>query len=248
MREVLNNKFLMMAAVTNQLKKNSSSSLNYDSWEIIQDVARSVSEFVASSNLDRRVIAAGAEPRINLWDIFSPNVDGWKDHMQLAMGVYAEMIIDMLNPSDVLIAEADAYFNVSALLADKGANITFVNNEALYYYESFLRDAPSHTPSYPYSTVDASDILDENFTGTYDMVIVPTYFIVNDDELLNGYIDRLNPGGVLYVAYANESGRLYTDDFYVEPIVDIFETILERDDITTYHMPNGIGYQICIKK
>jgi hypothetical protein len=248
MREVLNNKFLMMAAVTNQLKKNSSSSLDYDPWEVIQDVARSVSEFVASSNIDRRVIATGAEPRINLWDIFSPNVDGWKDHMELAMGIYAEMVIDMLNPSEVLICEADAYFKVSALLADRGANITFINNEALYYYESFVRDASSHTPTYPYSTVDSSDILDQSFSGTYDMVIVPTYFIVNDDELLNAYIDRLNPGGVLYVAYANESGRLYTDDFYVEPIVEIFETILGRNDITTYHMPNGIGYQICIKK
>lgn len=238
----------MIAAVTNQLKNNSSSSLGYDSWEVVGDVSRSVSEFISSANLDRRVIATGAEPRINLWDILSADVNGWKDHMQLAMGTYAEMLIDIMNPSDVLIAEADAYFNVSALLASKGANLTFVNNEALYYFENFVRDAASYTPSYSYNTVDASDIVGVDFAATYDMIIVPTYFVINDDELLNRYIDRLNPGGVLYIAYANESGRLYTEDFYVEPIVNMFETILDRNDLSTYHMPNGIGYQISIKK
>ena len=247
MREVLNNKFLMIAAVSNQLKKTATESFDYDSWEVMQDVSRAVSEFHKLSNLDKRVIAVGSEPRINLWDIARPNLGGWKDHIQLGFGVYAQMVAEMLKPSEVFIAEPDAYFDLSALAASTGASITYLNNESLYIYENFVRDQRSYTPQYSYSTIDYSDLLDQNFSASYDLIVAPMWYVVNDLEILDAFIDRLNVGGAFYLAYSNESNRLYTEDFHVEPIVDVFERLLEREDITTYHLPNGIGYQISIK-
>jgi hypothetical protein len=247
MREILNNKFMMVAAITNEITTSYGNRLNYDYDEVIFDASNSINQYISESNLDRRVVAVGAEPRIHIWDLLSSNIDGWKDHMYLASGPYAQMLAQIKSPASSLIFEPDRQFELVATLSVLGSSITFVNSECLLMFESFIRDQTSYPFSFDYTTIDMQDLESPSDEIHFDFIAVSMVDLVNDFDIINQCVDLLNPGGIIYVAYANESGRLYSEDYYVEPVTEVYERILSLDGVSTYHMSNSIGFQIIIK-
>lgn len=247
MREILNNKFMMVAAITNEITRSYGSRLQYDYNEAVIDISKSISGYIAEANLDRRIIAVGAEPRIHVWDLFASNMDGWKDHMYLASGPYAQMIAQINSPSSSLIFDPDRHFELVATLNDLGSEINFVNNECLLMFERFVRDQPSYPFSFNYNTLDMQDVDSPPEGLGFDFICITMVDLVNDYSTIENCVNLLNSGGVMYVAYANESGRLYSEDYYVEPVTEVYERLLAMDNISTYHMSNSIGFQIVIK-
>lgn len=247
MREILNNKFMMVAAITNELSKPSGGKLNYSYDEVVFDVSNSVSSYINNANLDRRVIAVGAEPRIHIWDLLSSNIDGWKDHTYIASGIYAQMLAKIKEPSSSLIFEPDRHFELVAVLNELGSSISFINNECLFMFESFVRDAASYPFSFDYTTIDMDDLESPPEGLGFDFISVSMLDLINDFDIIDQCAQILNPGGIIYITYANESGRLYSQDYYVEPLVNVYEKIFNLEGITTYHMSNSVGFQILIK-
>jgi hypothetical protein len=247
MREVINDRFLMMSLITNELSLGIDKELEYDYWEVLNDTALKVSNFYDEINLDRRTIAVGAEPRIHIWDIMSGGQNGWNDHIYIATGLYSLMLIQLLEPKKALIFHADTAYNVSAVLSHIECDITFANNIELLFFEKFIKNSKSYPFKFDYKVVNMQEILLGKHDVKYDFISLQFNEFTLDDEMIDTVIDALNPGGVLWTTMANESGRLYSDDFYVEPIVDIYEKILSRTDITTYHIPSSVGFQVVVK-
>lgn len=247
MHEIVNNKFLIMSLITNELSRTPGNLLEYSYDEVVYDIANGVSQFLNSSNIDRRIIASGAEPRIHMWDILSSNLAGWKDHTYIATGAYAQMLTQIKRPTSSLIVEPDRQFELVAHLNNIGSDLTFVNNECLFFFESFVRDLPSYPFSFDYTTIDQEDLTDQSIDLQFDFINLPIVEAISDNSLIEKYMSRLSSGGIMYMPYANESGRLYSEDFYVEPLTAVYETLLERNDIITFHIPSNIGFQIAIK-
>lgn len=246
MYNLVENRFLLISTVTKELTMNASSSLDYDYWEVMSDASKAISNYYDSINLDRRVMAVGSEVRIHVWDIMSGNLDGWKEHIFVSSGVYAQMIFDMTPPTKALIFEPDRQYDMVAYLASIGCELTFVNNECLFLFENFVRDLPSYPFSFSYNTIDRNDIPDASME--FNFVNVPINELVIDELMMDDIISSMSTGGVLYVPHANQSGRMYSEDYYIEPVTRVYEDILLRNDITSYHIPSAIGFQISIKK
>jgi len=246
MHSIVDNRFLVTSTVTREVSNYAGRSLEYDWDEVVGDISRAVGEYNNSINLDRRVVAVGVVNKIHLWDIVGSNQEGWKDHIFLSVGFYCQMVMDMIKPTNALIVEPDTHFELLALLANSGCNLTFVNNESLFIFENFVRDLPSYPFSFPYRTVDMQDL--SSLTGEFDFVSAPVYDFVVDNNFMEDIVSSVASGGVILGEYGNESGRLYTEDYYMEPVVDVYEQLLDRDDVTSYHLSHGIGYQVIIKK
>lgn len=246
MYNLVENRFLVTSAVTKEVSSYASRELEYDYWEVMQDACKAITGYYNEINLDRRVLAVGSEVRIHVWDIMSGNIDGWKEHIFVASGMYGQMIADMTLPSRALIIEPDRQYDLVALLASRGCELFFLNNECLFLFENFIRDLPSYPFSFSYKTIDRHEIPDPSLS--FDFVNAPLSDLILEDTLLDDLINSMNSGAVMYTPYANESGRMYSEDYHIEPATNVYEEILSRNDINSYHMPGGIGYQISIKK
>jgi hypothetical protein len=247
MKDLVNNKFLMMSLITKEASNPYDKNLNYDYNEVMVDAADAVRNYLNEKNIDRRVIAVGADPRLHMWDIMSANQNGWKDHIYVATGMYAQMLVEISKPSTALIFQPDGHYNLSATLSENGCELYFPNTDGLVLFERCVRDLGSYPFNYPYKVIDMDDIFVNENELSFDFIAVPIHDLMLDELFLDKLVDMLNDGGIMYILFANESGRLYTDDYYVEPITDIFEKILSKYNLSTYHIPSSIGFQIVVK-
>lgn len=246
MYNLVENRFLVTSAVTKEISSYASKDLEYDYWEVMQDASRAISSYYDSINMDRRVIAVGSEVKIHVWDIIAGNIDGWREHIFVASGMYGQMIADLTSPQHALIIEPDSQYDLVALLASRGCQLTFMNNESLFLFENFIRDLPSYPFSFSYNTIDRAELAVGDLS--FDFINAPLVDLILEESLLNDSLSSLQSGGVIYTPYANQSGRMYSEDYHIEPATRVYEDILSRNDITSYHLPGGIGYQISIKK
>jgi len=247
MDEVLNNKTLITNIITKESSSYSCLELDYDYWEVMVDAANLISSYWTSINTDKRSIAVGADFYIHVWDLYVGDITGWREQSYISGGIYAQMLCDILQPNNVLISSPDRHFDLVALLSQRGCNLTFLNNECLYNFENFVRDLQSYPFDIQYSAIDYQDILDST-TEQYDFMHLQSSDAIIDLNLVDAYINSLNSGGVIYMPHANENGRLYGEDYFIEPIVPVFDKFLDNPNMYSYHIPNTIGFQVAIKK
>jgi len=247
MDKVLGSRFLIANAITADISKNGSQELDYPFYEVYDDVVRDVTNFWQEQNLDRRAIAVGSDYYMHVWDILAGKPAGWREMVYFGLGVYSEMLVDIKQPATALIASPDRKFNFVAYCASKGIEMTFLNNDCLYNFENFVLNHPEFNFDINYTVLDMQEFEEMN-TPQFDYCEFITMDVGTSPELIDTYINVTNPGGVLYMANANEMMRMYSPDYYIEPIYDFYEYIEDRTDITSYHIPHQVGFHIMIKK
>lgn len=247
MLEVISNKVLLTNIITKNSSRYSCSELDYDYWEVMVDAAKLISEYWTSQNVDKRVIAVGADFYIHVWDLYVGDLTGWKEQSYISGGMYAQMVVDILKPQKALISSPDRHFDLIALLASRGCSLTFLNNECLFNFENFIRDLPSYPFTIEYDTIDYQDLL-SNTAPEYDFMHMQSSDAIVDPDLIDAYDVSLNSGGVIYVPFVNEDTRLYSADYHVEPVVSVLDAFLSKENMYSYHIPNTIGFQIVVKK
>lgn len=247
MSEAFKNKTVLMDMITKEVSKNGSLGLDYDFEEVMTDAADAITNYKTSINIDKRVIAVGADLYIHLWEPWSALLDGWKERMFISgSGLYAMMLIDVGNPSTALISTPDRHFDLVAYCANQGIDLCFLNNDSLFNFENFIRDLPSYPFTFNYSVIDYQDFINDNTIGFDFIQMFSSDFNINYD-LIDPFIARMNSGGFAYITAANEEGRLYTEDYFIEPIANVIEAINAKPEINSYHIPNAHGFQIIVK-
>ena len=117
-------------------------------------------------------------------------------------------------------------------------------------HESHLVHLVLNTPEYPfninYSVYEYSDIHNQN-SPIFDFVTVPGSCLTLDDDLLHSLVDCLLPGGIIHIHNTNSNSRIYGEEYEMQPTYPIFSIIDDFPQLTSYHIPYGIGHNILIK-
>lgn len=246
-KQVISNKNIYTSSIAKEASKCSSSELAYDYTEVLDDASAAIKNHYSSSNLDKRFISVATDTYVHAWDIASATVAGWRDYTYISMGMFAEMIVDIVRPKKALISSPDRHYNLVALLNSRNCELTFLNNECLFNFENFIRDLKSYPFEINYSTIDY-DQISELDSGTYNFIEVLSTDLIINNSLSNEYIDLLESNGVIYLPNVNENERFYSQFYYTEPIVPVLDAFLENDNVFSYNIPCNVGFQIVIKK
>lgn len=244
MDDLLGNKFLTVNAFTTRLSRFAGHDDDIYN-EIREDVCRLVTDFLQSINVDRRALAIGSEYSLTQWEIYSGNQVGWTDMTYLFSTGLTTMMIDAKKPQRAFVSTPDDGFEFVALLASMGASVSFLNNEWLLFFERFVLPH-AEFPDVSYATYDFNELM--NLTEPcFDFVSLSATHAVSNNEILDKLIDLMEPGAVMTLSMTNEIMKLYTPEYMIQPVYDVYEILENRDDITYYHMPHGPGYQYVIK-
>jgi hypothetical protein len=246
MSEAFKNKTVLMDIITKEVSKNSSSGLNYDYEEVIADASSAIANYKSSISVDKRVVAVGADLYIHLWEPWSALLDGWKERMFISAGLYAQMVLDIGKPTSTLFTTPDRHFDTVALCAERGMEIYFLNNDSLFNFENFIRDLPSYPFNFNYNVIEFSDFI-EDTSLSFDFIQMFSSDFVLDNDLIDAFVDRISSGGFGYISATNEETRLYSEDYFIEPISHILDALNAKDEVSTYHIPNAHGCQVIVK-
>lgn len=247
MDKILGNKFLIANALTYEFSKVSSDALDYDYFSFHDDICRSVELDWQARHLDRRSVAVGADYYLHIWDLLAGKVSGWKEMVYISSGIYSQMVVDLIKPSNCLFSAPDRKFNQVADLNRQGCALTFLNNDCLQTWENHVLTHPDYPFSGDYTVVEVSEV-EEMSTPQFDFVDLQSPELTLNPDLIGSVIDSTVSGGAIYISAMNEMMRIYDADYYIEPLYDLYEALDERTDITSYHIPHAIGFQILIKK
>ena len=247
MDKILGNRFLIANALTYEFSKNSSQALDYDFFSFHDDIVHAVSADWVSKNLDRRSIAAGTDPYLHMWDILGGKVSGWKEMIYISTGMYAQMVGDLIKPTSALIATPDRTFDFVSDLNRKGCALTFLNNDCLQAFEAHVLTHPEYRFTGDYTVIEVEE-LEAMTEPQFDLVYMPSPDLTLNPILVDKVVDITNSGGAIFISFANENMRMYSPDYYLEPLYDMYEALDARTDITSYHIPHAIGFQILVKQ
>jgi len=243
MDKILGNKFLIANALTYEFSKNSSQALDYNFFTVHDDIVRSINADWTSRNLDRRSVAVGSDYYLHVWDLLAGKVAGWKEMVYICLGLYSQMLTDLIQPTTALIAVPDRSFDLVLDLNRKGVALTFLNNDCLQAFESHVLTHPDYNFTGDYTVIEVEE-LEAMSEPQFDFVCMPSPDLTINADLIDKTIDVTNSGGAIIIAAANEMMRLYSPDYYIEPLFDLYEALDDRTDITSYHIPHAIGFQI----
>lgn len=246
-KQVISNKNIYTSSIAKEASKCSSSELAYDYTEVLDDASAAIKNHYSSSNLDKRFISVATDTYVHAWDIASATVAGWRDYTYISMGMFAEMIVDIVRPKKALISSPDRHYNLVALLNSRNCELTFLNNECLFNFENFIRDLESYPFEINYSTIDYDQISELDY-GTYNFIEVLSTDLIINNSLSSQYVDLLESNGAIYLPNVNENERFYSQFYYTEPIVPVLDSFLENDNVFSYNIPCNVGFQIVIKK
>jgi hypothetical protein len=181
---------------------------------------------------------------MHIWNA-SGGRPGWSDMTYMFTNGYATMAADMKKPQRAFITTPDVQFEMVAMLHNAGCNLSFLNNDWLYQFEDFVLTQPEY-PDVHYTTYDFDELMDLQ-EPCFDFIALSATHAVTCNDLLHKSLDLLEPNGLLCLSTVNEIMRLYSEEYHIQPIYDIYEILESRDDITYYHMPHGPGYQYVVK-
>lgn len=247
MDKILGNKFLIANALTYEFSKNSSQALDYDYFTVHDDICRSVQLDWQSRHLDRRAVAVGADYYLHIWDLLAGKVAGWREMVYIVQGLYSQMLADLIQPTTALIAIPDRSFDLVLDLNRKGVALTFLNNDCLRTFEEHILTHPDYHFTGDYTVIEVEE-LEAMTEPQFDLVCVPSPDLIINADLIGSTIDATNSGGVIMIGACNEGMRLYSPDYYIEPVYDMYEALETRTDITSYHIPHATGFHIVVKQ
>ena len=203
-----------------------------------------------SLNLNLSIAARGGVEGLWYVDFSVTPKSGWSDIVWSGQLPVA-MIISMNAPKKILSFNAD---NSPAAFIQKlkfpETEITYVNNQSLWNFEQFIRDESMEVDGKrfcdtEYSAVDRSEI-GQGEARDFDMILMEFFETNADSETLPKCIEALAPGGILLLSVANNSGKLYRDDFWFHPHNEAHE-ILKSSDGLVFHDSGLHGHTVFVK-
>ena len=245
MSNAFDEKMLFSCAIAGDISKSSTDRLGHDWWSMYVDTAKTVGNYWTQANLDRRAVAVGSMLETHYWDFMS-DVPGFKEFLLLHSSIYPQMFVDIKAPQRALIFPPARYGDLVLLLQSKGTELYFLNNDLLREFESSLLNHPDYNFSSDYNVIDLDEF--EAITDlTFDFVVYDIADIRINNSLFTWTLDRLATGGIGYFANCNEMTRMYSDNYHLLPIYDLFELLEERADVSYYHIPWAAGIQVITK-
>lgn len=246
MDKILGNKFLLASLISSELTRDLSDGLEYNYDSAYSDINSSIKEYYNSMTLDRRAIAVGTDGHMLSHELFNNPQIGWKQSLYLCTDYFSLMMANIKKPKNALINGPDKHFNLVATLASMGCKLTFLNNKFLNNFELFVLNNSEYPFDIEYEVIEQEDIYD--YSGPkFDFMALAGVYLVLDDELINSHIDALEVGGVIHIIDTNDNSEIYGEDYAHRPSYKLFEVIDDYPNITTYHIPFGIGHNFIIK-
>ncbi len=246
MDKILGNKFLLASLISSELTRDLSDGLEYNYDSAYDDINTSIKEYYNSMTLDRRAIAIGTDGHMLSHELFNSPQIGWKQSLYLCTDYFALLMANVKKPKNALINGPDKHFNLVAALASMGCELTFLNNKFLNNFELFVLNNPEYPFDIEYNVIEQEDIY-EYTDAKFDFMALAGVYLVLDDELINSHIDALEVGGVMHIIDTNDNSEIYGENYAHSPSYKLFEVIDDYPNITTYHVPFGIGHNFIIK-
>ena len=246
MDKILGNKFLLASLISSELTRDLSDNLEYNYDSAYDDINTSIKEYYNSMTLDRRAIAIGTDGHMLSHELFNNPQIGWKQSLYLCTDYFSLMMANVKKPKNALINGPDKNFTLVAALATMGCKLTFLNNKYLNNFELFVLNNPEYPFDIEYEVIEQEDI--HGYSGLkFDFMTLGAGVLLFDDELINSHIDALEVGGVIHLINTNDNSEIYGENYAHCPSYRLFEVIDDYPNITTYHVPFGIGHNFIIK-
>lgn len=252
MAKIYNDSFLLKNYIIQTTSKYIKDEIEYDQQEVQKDCFQDILNLKNSLTLDKRAIAIGSNTFCNREEMFFlAEEGGWSHVYWVGLNHYCQLIINLLKPKSSLIGMPDSCFDLSAILAARGSEITFLNSFSLELFERYIYNHPEYMRvRYDYSSIDSQDIVNiENLNGKkFDFIYIPYVWLLFDPSLIHNFINILEDDGAIVVVATNDMMRMYKTDFHANHIYDILKYINDIDGIYNYHIPDAQGLNIITKK
>jgi methionine synthase II (cobalamin-independent) len=203
-----------------------------------------------SVGLNMSVAARGSTEGLWYVDWLRDPISPWAD--LVACGVVpVEYVYSLKKPNKCLIFGVDGTLATFLYKKDNpDAHICFPNTQPLWNFEQFIRDFEIDAEGENYMDIDYSVVeLEEIGTGDavgFDFIQMRIEDVETDLEILQNCVNALNSGGVLLVLAANNSGKLYRDDFFFHPNNRMHQ-VLKSNNGYTYHSSENYGHTTFVK-
>ncbi len=252
----MDNKWLRTAMVTHLLGNTPMQRIlgRESSWSEITDEVFDAAEKAVnwrnSLNLSMSIASRGTSEGVWYMDLIVNPQTGWREIMTNIHNS-VELFMVVKKPNKVLIFSPDLWSShLIELNKRENIEINFVNNQALYNFETFLRDDSMMVGGKSLRDVDYGAITHEEMgTGDatgFDLIQVMGWDVAYDLPLLQKCIDSLASDGVLLINSTNNSGKLYRDDYQFHPLNEMHE-VLKSSNGSTFHSSDSYGYTVFIK-
>jgi hypothetical protein len=245
-------------AVTDQFKKDLAAvnlskvvheALDFHQNARRQDFSSQTKTLLDGFNPDRRAIAIGIDPYLELWDSFDNPHPEWAA-WTWSHGLLRRLLLSTATWSTALWAYTDPSYAVLDYLVDGTKDVTYVNNLEFAVFERFVKnDAVTSAQGLSYSVIDSQDILDGSHSGEYDFIEATIGSLMSPTmKYVDGYLDALAPGGTMMLTNTSGYRKVYIERFYsLHHYVRLQKHIQATSGIQVYHIPIDLGYTIIRK-
>ena len=246
----MDNSIIRVAHVSNWLSYTFGETPEFTRWrDQYSDIATAIVAERDSFNIDKRLIATGANEEIFLQDLLVNAQDEWWQVLQTSSHGL-EIILLTRKPKKILTfcgGQKLAIF-VSLLFPENSdAHLTFINNTALAEFEQHIHGKYEVYKLNDYSSIELGDLEDGlEEQDKFDLISVMAYDLSGDPDIVRNCVNALAPGGVLHIGVSNHATRIYRNSYHSHPYAE-FHKILTDSDGYTYHVSALYGYTVFIK-
>jgi hypothetical protein len=251
----MDNKQLRTAMVTASISKYMATTiLGEDGVRIAAterfESAKNIQNWRATLNLDLSIAARGATEGLWYIDQLVTPESPWADMMVVAQGPI-ELMMCTKTPNKILAFNPDqAPTPIFQKIRFPSTEVCFVNNQALWNFEHFVRDQSMEIDGKPYADIDYS-VVDKSEIGQgeavdFDLITMQAFECNSNGQLLIDCIEALAANGVLLINFNNNSGKLYRDDFWFHPHNEMHQ-ILKSYDGFVFHDSAQYGFTVFVK-
>ena len=214
-----------------------------------QDSTSQTKALLDTFNFDRRAIAIGIDPYLELWDSYDNPHPEWAAWLW-SHGLMRRMMLSTATWSTMLSAYCDPSQALLDHLADPAKTVTYVNNLDFAVFERFIKnDAEISAQDLSYSVIDGQDVLDGSHSGEYDFIECSIGNLLSPTmAFVDGYLDALAPGGTWMITNTSGYRKIYTERYYsLHHYVRHQKYLQNQAGISVFHIPIDLGYTIIRK-
>jgi hypothetical protein len=248
----MDNRQLRTAMVTKALSSTPMDKMTGSFEDVTSEVfeaAQRVFQWRTSLNLNLSIAVRGSREGSWYIDLIIDPQTGWKE---LLTNIHnsIELMMCAKKPQKVLFFNPDMWS--SQFIQKKlhpEIDVNFVNNNALWNFESFLRDESAVVDGKSWRDIDYGVLLPDeigNDENTFDFIQIMGHDASENLSVLRGCVDSLVSGGVLLINSTNNAGKLYRDDYWFHPMNEIHE-ILKSSEGHTFHNSESYGFTAFVK-
>jgi len=248
----------MHYSVTDQFKKDLAAvnlsqvthqDIDFHSNARKQDFTSQTKALLDTFNPDRRAIAIGIDPYLELWDTYDNPHPEWAAWLW-SHALMRRMLLSTATWSTALWTYTDAGEWFIDYLTDPSKEVTYVNNLEFAVFERFVKgDATIQERGPSYAVVDSQDILSGDHSGEYDFVETNIGNLMSPTmKFVDAYLDAMAPGGTMLIMNTSGFRKVYIERFYsLHHYVRIQKHILSKSGYNVFHIPIDLGFTIIRK-